>query len=119
MGCFTFTFAGTNKSMKYYKQVYLALPDGTFLKEPSYDGYGIIAGKDVYGLVVDWNKDTPEAIEIIKDTIKELKAELKTSDYENRISYIKSEIPRLEKFVNFLKNGIPSISEEEYRYLGI
>lgn len=43
---------------------YLACPDGTFVEEPCYDGYGHFSGVDVYDKVVAWNRqylaDHPE-----------------------------------------------------------
>lgn len=71
MGCFTFTLA--NKPLKYSDNAffkdfsasckarydapaYVQCPDGSVIAEPSYEGYGIFGGKDIYDLVVDWNK---------------------------------------------------------------
>lgn len=61
MGFWTQTYAPINKkaagkeSMGYdgKKPVVLAIPDGTFLTEEYYEGYGIIAGHDMFELVVD------------------------------------------------------------------
>lgn len=70
MGFFTWTFA--NKSVQkiydgwdYSQKCKLPYggygcvlcPDGTVIEEHNYEGYGMFDGKDVYELVVDWNKD--------------------------------------------------------------
>ena len=59
MGYFTFTFANWNneKKLRYGYSGYIACPDGTFIRTKYYDGYGHFSNKDVYDLVVDWNKD--------------------------------------------------------------
>ena len=68
MGCFTWTLA--NRTPKKVRGRYAAqcilrydsygaiiCPDDTIISEPHYEGYGVFDGKDVYDLVVDWNKD--------------------------------------------------------------
>ncbi len=37
-------------------------PDNTVIKENSYDGYGMFNDKDIYELVVDWNRQHLEEI---------------------------------------------------------
>lgn len=106
MGFWTYTYACIKKkaptceSMGYdgRKPVVLALPDGTFLKEDNYDGYGIICGKDVLELVVDWNRGTPEALAVIDKHIAmkcteraDLLMAGKTG--ELRFQYLDNEIP--------------------------
>lgn len=53
------------------KTSYLLIPSkfgGGHIEEPCYDGYGRFGGKDVYNLVVDWNKEMiPEIIRRIKN----------------------------------------------------
>lgn len=58
MGSFSWLFADTNntKNLRANRRGYLACPDGTFICEPSYETYGIFDGKDIYDLVVDWNR---------------------------------------------------------------
>lgn len=68
MGLFTWTDANKTprktKSGDYYaadKIKYdgyakVICPDNTVIEEPCYEGYGIFNNKDVYELVVDWNK---------------------------------------------------------------
>lgn len=41
----------------YDQQVIVVCPDDTEIIEPSYYGYGIFGGRDIYELVVDWNKE--------------------------------------------------------------
>lgn len=77
MGFFTWTFAnralvetgvGTcfhdyapYSKLHYGGRGYVQCPDGTVIEEPCYDGYGIFGGKDVFDLVVDWNKGRLES----------------------------------------------------------
>ena len=59
MGSFSWLFADTNntKNLRANRRGYVACPDGTFICEPCYETYGIFDGKDVYDLVVDWNRE--------------------------------------------------------------
>ena len=59
MGSFSWLFADTNntKNLRANRRGYVACPDGTFICEPSYETYGVFDGKDVYDLVVDWNRE--------------------------------------------------------------
>ena len=68
MGYFTWTYA--NQTVRYLKSGDISrhskvpyggygavlCPDGTLIKEYDYNGYGEFNGKDVYELVVDWNR---------------------------------------------------------------
>ena len=59
MGCFSWLFADTNNThnLRMGKPGYIACPNGTFIHEPCYDGYGEFDGWDVYELVVQWNRE--------------------------------------------------------------
>lgn len=59
MGFFSWKFADTKnkKRLIIEKAAYVLCPDGTVLYEPWYNGYGIFAGKDIYDLVADWNRE--------------------------------------------------------------
>lgn len=69
MGFFTWTLANKKETrlqcgdyaarckLRYYGYGAVVCPDNTLIKEYSYDGYGMFNGRDVYDLVVDWNKD--------------------------------------------------------------
>lgn len=37
------------------RTVYLYLPEGGFLTETAYEGYGVFAGQDAYALLAKWN----------------------------------------------------------------
>lgn len=64
MGVFSWCTSDTRKSIpctnKAYKgapsTVYLLNPFGEPYKEMGYDGYGVFGGRDVYELVVEWNR---------------------------------------------------------------
>lgn len=72
MGYFTFTFANkkivrlnsptedyaSSCKLPYNGCGYVQCPDGTVIAEPCYEGYGKFGGKDIYELVVDWNRDS-------------------------------------------------------------
>ena len=69
MGYFTFTYANrkpveaefgyTSRSKLPYgaSQIFVAVPDGSFIECSYYNGYGMFNSHDIYELVVDWNKD--------------------------------------------------------------
>lgn len=59
MGCFSWKFADTDNQqrLRIGHRGYLALPDGNFLCADSYEGYGEFDGRDVYELVVWWNRE--------------------------------------------------------------
>lgn len=58
MGSFSWLFADTNntKNLRADRKGYVACPDGTFICEPCYETYGVFDGKDIYDLVVEWNR---------------------------------------------------------------
>ena len=68
MGCFSWLFADCDneKSLRIGNPGYIACPDNTFIAEPNYEGYGEFDGRDVFELVVRWNRqflaDHPEHI---------------------------------------------------------
>ncbi len=59
MGEFSWMLADKDNktSLKIGASAYLACPDGSFIFEDDYDGYGNFGGHDAYELVVDWNRD--------------------------------------------------------------
>lgn len=74
MGCFTWTDARKLAKQKwdydypnkdkvgYGGYVKVVCPDNTEIIEKYYDGYGMFDGRDIYELVVDWNKKYLEDI---------------------------------------------------------
>lgn len=52
----TFADTGNAEGMMGNGPCYLALPDGRFLHEKSYAGYGLFDGFDVFELTVWWNR---------------------------------------------------------------
>lgn len=77
MGYFTWTLANRTPVIKrgggytarsilqYGGYGAIVCPDNSLIKEECYEGYGIFGGKDVYELVVDWNK--PYLLDILKN----------------------------------------------------
>lgn len=69
MGFFTWTLANRKPvllkngdyaarcKLRYGGYGAVVCPDGTLIQEPTYEGYGVFDGKDVYELVLDWNRD--------------------------------------------------------------
>ena len=59
MGCFSWKFADKNnkRRLKIDGAAYVLCPDGTILYEQFYNGYGDFAGKDIYDLAADWNRE--------------------------------------------------------------
>lgn len=95
MGFFTWTLA--NKPVKYNRTGLLSqscklhygtygavlCPDNTLIKEPSYDGCGRFDGKDVYELVVDWNREY-----LRKIVAKRLSEQTGLTDYRKKFNEV-------------------------------
>lgn len=133
MGFWTYTYATISKkdagteSMGYdgRKPVILALPDGTFLDETCYDGYGRIAGHDVCELVVDWNMKTHEALAVMDKHLADDYAERSKLIMENdpsndfRIQYLTKEIPQYMIMREYLAGNTALPAGMEKRQVGI
>lgn len=133
MGFWTYTYAYINKkapgkeSMGYdgRKPVVLALPDGTFLTENNYDGYGNIAGHDVLELVVDWNFGTYEALAVMDKHLSDDYAERSrrilsgNAADQFRINYLSSEIPKYAAIREYLAGNASLPNSIEKRQIGI
>ncbi len=59
MGCFSWMFSDFNnrKALMIGEKAYLLCPDGSYIEELLYAGYGMFDRFDVYELVVDWNRN--------------------------------------------------------------
>lgn len=68
MGYFTWYFADKRGKLRYDGIGYIALPDGTFIKENSYFGYGIFGTTDAYDVVAILNRP------YLKDILRDIKA---------------------------------------------
>lgn len=70
MGCFSWMFSDTDNQYPLLigNPGYIACPDGQFIFEPSYGGYGIFSKHDIYDLVVDWNRPHIEVLLKAKKT---------------------------------------------------
>lgn len=58
MGFFSFMYADTNnqENLKHGAAAYVCCPDGTYIHESYYDGYGHFGCYDIYDLLVDFNQ---------------------------------------------------------------
>lgn len=84
------------------RNVYVLIPEefgGGHILEKCYDGYGNFGGKDIYELVVDWNKDYLDRVLARK------------RDWECGIT------EKDEEDFRRIQNGLPPIQEK--RWLGI
>lgn len=58
MGCFSWMFADSKReNLHIGNPFYLLLPNGGYLKDSWYNGYGDVSGEDIYDLVADWNRE--------------------------------------------------------------
>lgn len=49
--------SGSQQIAEMVFETYVLCPDGTAMHEYNYDGYGNFAGRDIYNLVADWNRE--------------------------------------------------------------
>lgn len=56
MGCFSWIYSDIKKPLMIGNPGILVLPDGEILETKAYNGYGTFAGRDVYELVMEWNR---------------------------------------------------------------
>ena len=55
MGLFSWKWCDRKGRLKVGGSAYVICPDGTFIYDGCYDGYGHFGGCDIYDLVVEWN----------------------------------------------------------------
>ena len=100
MGVFSFMYADTNntENLKIGGSAYVCCPDGTFIKEPHYGGYGNFAGHDIYELLVDWNKEYLSADSLTAPSEEEY---TKHSNYERAFSEYQEKLRQIQAFKEF------------------
>lgn len=120
MGYFTWKFADDRrKKLQYGGKGYIAMPDGTFIEETCYDGYGIFGTHDAYDVVVDLNKP------YLKDIYTKIE-----NKYGDRYilneglrkvvdAYADDDTEALEKAVNKIAETKPYFKEDWKRTIGI
>lgn len=87
MGFFSWETSDTKRSIANCHSsretfpVYLLLPEGGYLEELEYDGYGCFGGHDVYALVAKWN--FPEKCTGDEDEDRHLGIEIACHDEDN------------------------------------
>lgn len=105
MGCFSWMFCNTkNRRLKIGRPGYLLTPDGGYIKEESYDGYGNFGGKDVYALVAEWNRPFLNTNMLIRPLISEYPLE---EYYERAMRRYTLQCQRLNDYASF------KLSDEE------
>lgn len=95
----------------------IVCPDNTEIIEPSYYGYGMFGGYDIYELVVDWNKDELNAI---FDRLE--KNDPQTDGLYFRtlaVAYQNDDKEILEKEINRFAKNSPCFKQDWKREIGI
>lgn len=131
MGFFTWTLANV-KPIKTRDGDFLArcklgyggfaavvCPDNTIIKENHYEGYGMFDDKDIYDLVVDWNK---QHLEEIFDKLAEIN---NRDDFwghylrDIAIAYQNSDTKTIDDQIKRLASDYPYLKTEWKRNIGI
>ena len=119
MGCFTWKFADDGrKKLPYGGKGYIALPDGTFIGEDRYDGYGMFGKYDAYDVVTDMNK------EYLKDIFDMMERETGGSYFGKELkdvaaAYQDGDGEALKKAITVAAENQPFIRDEWKRNIGI
>lgn len=132
MGFFTWTLANkpvkllksgdyaASCKLKYDGYGAVVCPDGTLIKEHCYEGYGIFNGKDVYDLVVDWNKQHLTDIPNLPCFQHDHRPEDDAAYIAALTAYQKDDDIGLTKAIRIMfRNMSPSITRDWKRWLGI
>ncbi len=69
MGCFSWINSDTGYNILGGEKINLLCPNGTVLSDNHYDGYGNVAGHDVYFLLAMWNRKAVLDY-LVKDSIR-------------------------------------------------
>ena len=107
MGQFSWMYCDTDnkRNLRVGGKAYVLLPDGGYIEETCYDGYGNFGGKDIFDLVIDWNR---------KDLTVEKMEKPKREQWSNEDLYnaMVKQYERYERFVQILED-CRSLSDEE------
>lgn len=127
MGYFTWTLANKTPvklksgeyaascKLRYGQYGAILCPDNTLIKEPCYEGFGMFDGKDVFDLVVDWNKD------YLTDITKDIPSKYSTDNDIKKaaVAYQDNKLSDLDSVVARLAKKIPCLKDEWKRWVGI
>lgn len=129
MGYFTWTLANrkleldrfgeplTKCKLRYGQFGAILCPDNTIIQEPHYDGYGRFNGKDVYELVVDWNR--PHLKEIRHNPDIKQRPIMNDRLFELYDAYAEQDQEKLDAIIAAIKRDNPEkssyTSEREYK----
>lgn len=120
MGCFSWLFADKNntENLKIGDSGYIACPDGSFIKTSSYGGYGRFSGRDVYELIVDWNR--PHLKEILSEReIRPSKAKRDSFITDELIALVMESDKKAQEYVDHHINKNCCLRWDWKRNLGI
>lgn len=132
MGYFTWTDGKkeprTNKYGEYHRADLIAhggydgfckvvCPDNTEIIEPYYQGYGRFGGKDIFDLVVDWNK---EHLKDIFQRLENKNPKFWGKEFANlAAAYQEDDADRFQKELDALSAQFPIMEKEWKRHIGI
>lgn len=120
MGYFTWKDCQNRRKSIGYSKAVVICPDNSMILEDAYGGFGIFGGKDIYELVVDWNRPyLKEIFDRKKTEGKDIRSEVW---YEIAVAAMKSDQDAREIVLAY-RDRLPeyiSQSEKEWkRELGI
>ena len=119
MGIFTWNLAeDRRKKLRYGGRGFISMPDGSFIEERCYGGYGMFGSHDAYDVVVDLNRPyLKEIFEKIEE--KEGPVFFGSDLKEIAIAYQNGDEKEAQRLADILGEETPYIKKDWKRNIGI